>query len=182
MSDTEEILQQNGSKRLRGPTGGAGGGGVSAASASTAGLSCTRLPNRVGSGVYEQDTLSAVVQAVGELALEVQDVKAAVVKSLVGPVDWVYTEEALRWRQLYGQQCNSARGTGRKVGHVKNYVLAGLVYAARRNGDITEQEKKRLEELVSAKIKGPDGKLDLGLIPELAARSTRAGRRPMSTS
>ena len=61
---------------------------------------------------------------------------------------------------VYGQTCNEARGSGKKAGHVKNFLLMGLVYGVKKAQGCTSEERQRLSELVSDRVKSSD-KVDL---------------------
>ena len=87
------------------------------------------LPETIGEGEHQQPLMMGVLQAVRELAHDVQDLKMTAYNYWEGPVDWTYVKMALDYRREYGIACSNARGTSRKVGAVKNYLLAALYMA-----------------------------------------------------
>ena len=89
----------------------------------------------------------AVIQGMQGLAMDVQDLKGATYRSWVGPDDWTYVTETLKFRKEYGKMCQQAKGTKTIVGHVKNYVMAGLFMAYKRDKRNAAAEQ---EELVRA--------------------------------
>ena len=119
------------------------------------------LPTEVGEGVHSQPLMMAVIQGITELSMDVADLKGATYKSYEGPADWRYIREAVDYKKTYGKRCQEAKGTSKVVGHVKNYVLAGMFMSYKRDPTNSVAEKERMEELIGKLLRDDSGKLDL---------------------
>ena len=120
------------------------------------------LPDRVGTGDHEQPLMMAVLQGITELSMDVADLKGAIYnKSYEGPAEWRYLKEAIEYKKSYVKKCQEAKGSGTVVGHAKNYVLAGMYMAYKRDPENSKDKKYRMEELVGKLLRDDGMKLDL---------------------
>ena len=117
MQDDEVVLV--GVKRARGS-----GGEVSEATAA-AGSSGSKeilgsLPTTLGEGEHERPMIEAILVALRDLSMDVQDLKGAVYMSWEMERDSVYITEGVKMKEHYSEDCKKSKGQGISLGHQKN--------------------------------------------------------------
>ena len=125
------------------------------------------LPARVGKGEHEQPLMMAVLQGMQDLSMDVQDLKGAIYRSWEGPPEWTYVMKAVEFRKEYGKMCQQAKGTLTRVGHVKNYVLAGMFMAFKQDKQNTPEDQEEMERIIGKKLRDAEGTLQLKLAKDL---------------
>ena len=122
----------------------------------------------LGREEHEQPLMLGMMQALRGLSTDVQELKGAVYNHWEGPVGWTYVEKALELRREYGAACAKAKGTGRKVGGVKNYLLLAFFLAHQADPGAKEDNKRKMEELVGKLCRTIGGSLSIEKVQEVA--------------
>ena len=66
------------------------------------------------------------------------------------------------WRkQQYALDCGRARGTGKTIGHQKNYIMMGVYAALKADVNVSAEAKDRVEALVGAKLRNTTGQREI---------------------
>ena len=166
-------------KRGRGEGGTAFGGGQAASSASPqgglkgggknlGGKGVLAPDMTIGQGDHEQPLMLGVLQALRGLSTDVQELKGATYKQWEGPADWGYVTKSLEFRKDYGKACSEARGTGKKVGAVKNRLLMAMYLVHQADPQAQEVNKKKMEDLLGKLYRDGGGKLNITKVQEAA--------------
>ena len=130
------------------------------------------LPATIGEGEHQQPIMMGMLQAMGTLARDVQDLKMAAYRFWEGPTEWTYVTKGIEMRKEYGRMCSQARGTGRKMGGVKNYLLAAFFVAHQADARAEQAKKTELEEIIGKKVRNGEGKIDMSLFHLVAGMVT----------
>ena len=70
-------------------------------------------------------------------------------------------KEAVRLQQIWREAFKKAKGTGTRVGSIKNYTFAGFMVALSRELRLSEEDRATVATEMLAKMGSPAGKLDL---------------------
>ena len=126
------------------------------------------LPARIGTGKHEQGIVMGILQGLRGLALDVQDLKSVIYRSWEGPPDWKYTTLAMEYKHVYIDHCRKAKGTGKDLGHQKNYIALGMYLAFMADETNGKKEKEEMEMLFGKKLRNREGKLDITMVKEIS--------------
>ena len=102
-----------------------------------------------------------------DLSMDMQDIKGAIYKSWELPPDSPYVAKAMDYKQHYSEACRKSRGTGKNLGHQKNYIMMGMFLAHQADKDSHPKEIETLETLFGTKLRNHEKKLDLSNAKEL---------------
>ena len=105
--------------------------------------------------------------ALRDLSMDVQDLKGAMYLTWDITPESVYIAKPMEFKDQYSKDCRNVKGTGKNLGHQKNYIFMGIYLAMRQDKDLSVQEKEKLETLVGLKIR-TEGTLDIGKAGSLA--------------
>ena len=122
----------------------------------------------IGEGDHEQPLMLGVLQAVRELAQDMQDLKLSAYRMWEGPRDWNYVAKGMELRKEYGTACSKARGTAKQVGGIKTWMLMALYWAHQDDPKVGQEAKKQMEELVGKLVKNADGDADMANVMKLS--------------
>ena len=126
------------------------------------------LQATIGEGDHEQPLMMGVLQAVRELAQDVQDLKLSAYRMWEGPRDWSYVARGIELRKLYGAECSKARGTGKQLGGVKNWLLLGFYWAFQEDKGVAQESKDLMRETMGKLIENEEGDPDVGKVMQLS--------------
>ena len=135
-------------------TGAAGSGGTGMASGMGA------LPATIGTGAHQQPLMLGVLQAIRTIGTDVQGLKMASCKFGEGPAEWKYVAMGVQIRKEYGQACSAAKGTGYRVGAVKNWLKAGFYVTYMEDSDATAEGNEAVKNLMGKYLLNADGRVD----------------------
>ena len=93
--------------------------------------------------------------------------EVSVYKSYEIPLDSEYVQEAARLQQLWREACKKAKGTGTKVGSIKNFTFAGFMIGLSREPRLSEEQKAKITTEMLNRMGDGKGKLDLGKAAKL---------------
>ena len=158
--DMDTVVTTGGTKRSR-TEGGTSAG--SAAGGAVAGDPCKdilgNLPKTLGEGEHERSIMEGILVALRDLSMDVQDLKGAMYMSWETDRDTPYIAEGMKMKEQYTEDCRKVRGQGVSLGHVKNYCMLGIFVAAKKDPNITEEQKQKLEELMGKHLRNGQGRL-----------------------
>ena len=117
------------------------------------------LPTTVGQGEYEQPLMEAVLQGMRDMAVDIQELKAANYDSWELPPDSDYVTECLTMKDQYVKDCREKKGTN--IGDMKNYVFFGLMKALTEDKRTRPQAKAAAMEIIGKRMKNSEGEFDL---------------------
>ena len=72
-----------------------------------------------------------------------------------------YIEKGMELKKQYSTDCSRVKGTGKAIGHQKNYIIIGLYTALKAERAASSETKERLEELMGTKLRNKDNKIDV---------------------
>ena len=119
--------------------------------------------------------MEAMLVAMRDLAMDVADLKGVVYHAWEGPAEWAYVEKGVEYKKHYSERCREARGTGTRLGHMKNYIAFGMYLAYRGDREAPPEDRKRMGDLVGARVRDTEGKMDLMNAKNLDEEGTGGG-------
>ena len=153
--EQDDIMTGAGVKRGRGEQGPMRGGTLSSDTEKSV---MGNLPTTLGQGEHERPLMEGILVALRELAIDVQDLKGAVYMSWELERDSPYILEGQKMKEAYQADCRQAKGTGTSLGHQKNYCMIGVFSAAKKDSNLSTEQKDTLEQLMG-KLLRKEGRL-----------------------
>ena len=118
--------------------------------------------------MHQQPLMMGVLQAIRTLGEDVQDLKMAAYKFWEGPAEWKYVAAAMVMRKSYGEACATARGTGKRVGAVKNWLMAAMYVTYLADEEVAPEKKEEMRQLMGRFLVNADGQVDVANFDKIA--------------
>ena len=100
------------------------------------------LPSTVGQGEHQRPIIEALAIGIRDLSMDVQDMKSVITHSWEFPPDTAYVDQGMKFKDQYSKDCRAAKGTGKDLGHQKNYIFLGIYVAYRADRDNPTESKE----------------------------------------
>jgi len=119
------------------------------------------LTMEVGEGIHRQPVVMALIQHTQSLERRLGELEVCVFRSYEVPLDCEYVQEAAKMRELWRATCRRVKGTGTKVGSIKNYTFAGYMIALSREPRLGAEDRGAVAKEMLDRMSDGTGKLDL---------------------
>ena len=126
------------------------------------------LPSTVGQGEHQRPIIEALAIGIRDLSMDVQDMKSVITHSWEFPPDTSYVDQGMKFKDQYSRDCRAAKGTGKDLGHQKNYIFLGIYVAYRADKDNSPESKDFMENHLGTLLRNSDGRLDVARAKEIS--------------
>ena len=126
------------------------------------------LPATVGQGEHQRPIIEALATGLRDLSMDVQDMKTVITHAWEFPPDTAYVDQGMKFKEQYSKDCRAAKGTGKDLGHQKNYIFLGIYVAYRADRDNPTESKEFMENHVGKLMRNTEDKLDVAKAKEIS--------------